>query len=86
MYISIGAVNIFIKTNPFVIPFCTKLGLCIFNRYVESDHDRVGFDEDITCAGGDIPIVGIIFNRGDIGTFTKFLEREGNLWFSLYLE
>ena len=29
---------------------------CILNGYVEADHDRVGFDEYITCAGGDTPI------------------------------
>ena len=86
-YTSTSAGNIFIKTNPVVIPFCTKLDArilnwyvdaCILNWYVEADHNRVGFDEDITCAGGDIPIVGIVFSRGAMGTFPKFLVREGN--------
>ena len=36
------------------------------------DNYWVGFDEDITCAGGDILIDGI-FTRGFIvGTFTNF--------------
>ena len=26
--------------------------------FVKGDHDRVGFYEDITCAGGDKPIAG----------------------------
>ena len=36
---------------------------CILNRYVEADHNRVGFDEDITCAVGDIPIECITITR-----------------------
>ena len=77
-YISTGTCNIFIKTNPVVIPFCTKLDVYILNRSVEADHDRVGFDEYITCAGGYIPIVGM-FKRGlIIGNFLIFLVREGN--------
>ena len=40
-------------------PFEKKFDVYILNRYVEADHDRVGFDEDITCASGDIPIVGM---------------------------
>ena len=59
LYISTGAHNIFIKTNPVVIPFCTKLDAYILSGYVEADYDQVGFDEDITCTGGDIPIVGM---------------------------
>ena len=48
------------------------------------DHDWVGFDDNITCAGGDIPIVGM-FTRGlIIGTFTIFLVREGNERFPLH--
>ena len=68
-----------------MIPFCKKFDACILNWYIEVDHDRVGFDEDITFAGGDIPMVGIIFTRGAIGTFPNFLVREGNEWFSLFL-
>ena len=41
-----------------MIPFCTKLDTCILDGCVEADHDRVGFGEDITCKGVDIPIVG----------------------------
>ena len=51
--------DIFIKTNPVVIPFCTNSDAYILNGYVEADYDRVDFDEDITCTGGDIPIVGM---------------------------
>ena len=70
--------NIFINTNPDTIPFCTKLDVCIINGYVEANHDRVEFDEDITCAYGDIPLVGM-FTRGlIIGKFLKYLVREGN--------
>ena len=58
-YIYTGAGNIFIKTKPVAILFCIKFDACILNGYVEADYDRVGFDEDITCAGGDIPIVGM---------------------------
>ena len=42
-----------------MIPFSTKLDAFILNGYVEADHDQVGFDEDITCASGDVPIVGM---------------------------
>ena len=67
-----GAGNIFVKTKPVVIPFFTKLDVCLLNGCVESDHCQVGFDEDITCAGVGIPIVGV-FTRGlIIGTFLKF--------------
>ena len=67
-----------------MIPFCTKLDACIFNGYVEADHDQVGFDEDINCSSGDIPIVGM-FTRGlIIGTFPKVLVHEGNEWFSFF--
>ena len=68
-----------------MILFFTKLDVCILNWCGEGDHDRVGFDEDITCAGGDIPIVGIIFTKEAIGKFPNFLMRKGNDWFSLYL-
>ena len=68
-----------------MIPFCTKLDECILNGCVEADRDRAGFDEDITCAGGDIPIVDMFIQWLIIGTFTKFLVRKGNEFFSLYL-
>ena len=68
-----------------MIPSCTKLDARILNGYVEADHGWVGFDEYITCAGVDIPIV-VMFTRGlIIGTFPKFLMRKGNEWFTLYL-
>ena len=69
-----------------MIPFFKKLDVCILNGYVEVDHDRVGFGEYITCAGGDISIVGMLTWELIIGTFTKFLVPEGNEWFYLYLE
>ena len=67
-----------------MIPFCKKLNACILNGYVEADHDRVAFDEDITCAGGDTPIVGMFTWGLIIGKFPKFEVREGSEWFSLY--
>ena len=60
-YISTGAGNISKKPNSVVIPFCKKLDVCILNWYVEAYHDWVSYDEDITCAVGYIPIVGIVF-------------------------
>ena len=55
-----------------MIPFFTKLDVCILNGCVEADHNQVGFDEDISCAGEVIPIVGV-FTRGlIIGTILKF--------------
>ena len=59
-YIFTGAGNIFIRTNPAMIPFCTNLDVCIMSGFVEANHDRVEFDEDITCVGVYIPIVGIL--------------------------
>ena len=54
------------------------------NGYVETDQSRVGFDEDITCVGGDIPFF-VMFTRGlIIETFTKSSVSDGNEWFSLY--
>ena len=55
-----------------MIPFCTKLDACILNAYVEADHDRVGFDEDITLADVDITIVDILTQWLIIGTFPNF--------------
>ena len=68
-----------------MISFRKNLYAFILNGYVEADHKQVAFDEYITCAGGDIPIVGM-FTRGlTIGTFTKILMCEGNECFYLYL-
>ena len=68
-----------------MIPFCTKLDTCILDGCVEADHDRVGFGEDITCKGVDIPIVGMFTGGLIIGTFPNILLREGNECFSIYL-
>ena len=68
-----------------MIPFYTKLDACILNGCVEADHDRVGFNEDVTCAGGNIPIVGMFAQGLTIGTFPNFLVHKENECFPLYL-
>ena len=55
-----------------MIPFCKKLDAYILNRFVEADHDQVGFDGDITSVGGHIPIV-VMFTQGFIvGAYVIF--------------
>ena len=61
-----------------MIPFCTKLDACILNEYVEADHNWVGFDCDITCDSGYIPIIGMFTRVLIMGTFPKILVRKGN--------
>ena len=61
-----------------MIPFCTKLDVFILNGCVEADHERIGFDEDVTCAGRGILIVGMFTHGLIIATFPIFLVRKGN--------
>ena len=47
-----------------MIPFNTLSDMCILNQYVEAGHDWVGFDENITCDNGDIPIFVLFVQEG----------------------
>ena len=41
----------------------------------------MGFYEEIICAGGDIPSVGMFTRKLIIEKISKWLVREGNEWF-----